>query len=134
MPVYLFSQQFLEDVGARVTGPGGFRFIVQPLASIGLGIRDGLTDARTGQPPYVIAVFFDRDHGRELLQAGFKSILKPYIVGVFIDLIVQWFIFRHIRPAAALLMGFLLIGLPYSLSRGITNRIVARKNQRRGTG
>src|SRR4029453_17212363 len=40
--IYLFSMAFLEDIPRRLTGPGGFRFILQPSVAIFLGIRSGL--------------------------------------------------------------------------------------------
>ena len=40
---YLLSSAFLADIPKRLTGPGRFRFILQPLIAILLGIRGGLT-------------------------------------------------------------------------------------------
>jgi hypothetical protein len=40
--IYLFSMAFLEDIPRRLTGPGRFRFILQPSVAIFLGIRSGL--------------------------------------------------------------------------------------------
>jgi integrase len=37
--VYLFSKQFLEELPQRFTGPGRFRFILQPMIALFLGIR-----------------------------------------------------------------------------------------------
>jgi len=41
------SQDNLKRVFARLTGPLNFRFVLQPLLAILLGIRDGLHDAVT---------------------------------------------------------------------------------------
>src|SRR5216110_1591957 len=49
--IYLFSRAFLEDIPRRLTGPGRFRFILQPLTAIVLGIRSGLADARVAGRP-----------------------------------------------------------------------------------
>jgi hypothetical protein len=43
---YLFSRDFIEGIPKRLAGPGRFRFILQPLVAIILGIRNGLADAR----------------------------------------------------------------------------------------
>ncbi len=51
--IYLFSWEFLSDLPARFTGPGRFRFILQPAVAILLGLRGGLADARAGRPPYL---------------------------------------------------------------------------------
>ena len=48
--VYVFSSQFLEELFA---GPGRFRFIMQPVLAILLGVRGGLADARAGNPTYL---------------------------------------------------------------------------------
>jgi hypothetical protein len=116
-------QQIYEGVAKRFGGPGGFRLIVQPVVSIALGIRDGLADAKAGEPAYLVAIFFNPEHRRELLGSAVKNILKPFIIGVVLDLILQYFIFQRVRLIPALIVGFLLIGLPYSLARGLTNRI-----------
>src|SRR5262252_3042621 len=55
---YLFSRQFLEDLPKRLTGPGRFRFILQPTFAIILGIRAGKADARLGRPPYLYSLVF----------------------------------------------------------------------------
>lgn len=46
--VYLFSRQFIDELPQRFTGPGRFRFVLQPLVAIVLGWRSGLIDARAG--------------------------------------------------------------------------------------
>ena len=38
---YLFSAAFLQDLPKRLTGPGRFRFVLQPVAAIILGVRAG---------------------------------------------------------------------------------------------
>ena len=52
--VYLFSQQFLDELPQRLTGPGRLRFLLQPMVAILLGWRAGLGDAREGRPPYLL--------------------------------------------------------------------------------
>jgi len=32
--IYLFSQEFIEDIPRRLTGPGRFRFVIQPLIAV----------------------------------------------------------------------------------------------------
>jgi hypothetical protein len=58
--IYLFSRAFLEDIPKRLTGPGRFRFVLQPLIATLLGIRSGLADARAGRPPYLYGVLLHR--------------------------------------------------------------------------
>ncbi len=54
--IYLFSWEFLSDLPARLTGPGRFRFVLQPTMAILLGLRGGLADAQAGRPPYLEGV------------------------------------------------------------------------------
>lgn len=46
--VYVFSRQFIEELPQRFTGPGRFRFILQPMTAILLGLRGGLRDTKAG--------------------------------------------------------------------------------------
>src|SRR5262245_17378774 len=66
---YLFSQALFEDIPKRLAGPGRFRFILQPLIAIVLGIRSGLGDAQAGRPAYLYGILFDRGNRRELLKS-----------------------------------------------------------------
>ena len=38
---------------ARLHGPGRLRFIFQPTVAVVLGARDGVKDARSGNPPFL---------------------------------------------------------------------------------
>jgi hypothetical protein len=59
--VYIFSRQFLEELPQRFTGPGRFRFILQPMISIIVGIRGGLADAKAGILPTYSVCFSMQD-------------------------------------------------------------------------
>ena len=118
---------FVEGLARRLAGPASFRFILQPLIAAIAGIRDGVTDAKLGLPPYGIVVLFDSDRRGQLLGAALKSIAIPLVVGVVIDMVVQWMLFQRVLISAALLVGVLLVGLPYIAARGLTNRIVRRR-------
>jgi len=122
--------QLVEGVVKRFGGPGGFRLIIQPIVAIALGIRDGLADARDGEPAYLIGILFHPERRQDMLANTVKHILKPFIIGVILDLIFQYFIFQRIRLIPAIIVGLVLIGLPYSFARGITNRIVTSRKRR----
>lgn len=122
----------LQDRLARMlSGPGRFRFIVQPIIAILLGIRDGRMDAKAGKPTFLISVFFTRGERLAALKSGAKSFIKPFIVSVILDMVVQFFLFRDVHIWSAFVVGTLLIALPYSLARGLTNRFIRRRNRRR---
>lgn len=128
---YLFSGRFWADIVSRITGPGGFRFILQPLVAIALGIRDGLSDARTGRPPYIAGIAYHGEQRGELIRSGIKTLLRPIIAATVVDGVFQYIILGRVHPAAAVMVGTLVLALPYSIARALTNRIVtARKHVR----
>jgi hypothetical protein len=125
---YLFTDQFFQDLVARLSGPGRFRFILQPLVAILLGARDGRKDIRAGSLPFLWRLIFHADSPRsELLRGALSSVSNLIAVAILLDVISQYLIFREIHPGAALLLGPVLIALPYSLSRALTNRIARRQ-------
>jgi hypothetical protein len=125
---YLFTDQFFQDMMARLSGPGRFRFILQPLMAILLGARDGRKDARAGSPPFLWRLIFHGDSQRgELVRGALSSVSNLVAVAILLDVISQYLIFREIHPGAALILGPVLIATPYSLSRALTNRIARRR-------
>jgi len=121
---YVFSQEFFEDIPKRFTGPGRFRFVFQPVMAILLGIRDGLGDRRAGRPPYLYGILFRRRHRRELLQSGFEAVVNLILMGILLDSIAQWLILGASYPGAAIVIGPVLITIPYVLTRALANRAV----------
>jgi hypothetical protein len=119
---YLFSRAFFEDIPKRLTGPGRFRFILQPVTAMILGIRNGLADARAGRPPYLCGVLRHRRLRRELLQSGFESVVNLLLMGILMDSVCQWLILGASYPGAALVVGPVLIAGPYALARALSNR------------
>ena len=71
---YVFSREFFTDLPRRLTGPGRFRFVLQPAFAIAIGIAAGRADARAGRPPYLYALIRDREGRRERLREAFRSI------------------------------------------------------------
>jgi hypothetical protein len=124
--VYLFSSQFLEELTRRFSGPGRFRFILQPVVAILLGVRGGLVDARAGSPPYLFGLLFAAGRRAELLRSGAAAICTLLAMGVILDLVFQLILYRAVHPGAALLIGPILIGTPYALARALTNRLARR--------
>jgi len=121
--LYLFTGQFFHDIFARLSGPGRMRFILQPVVAITLGIRSGIKDGSSGLPPFLWALIFHREHRRELLRSTFTSTRNLVAMAILADLVSQFLIFHQVRPGAALVLGPVLIAIPYSLSRALSNRI-----------
>ena len=128
--VYLFSSQFLEELPRRFSGPGRFRFILQPVLAILLGARGGLADARAGKPPYMFGLLFAAGHRRELLGSGAAAIATLLAMGIILDIVFQFVLYRAVHPGAALVIGPILICTPYALSRALTTRL-ARGSERK---
>jgi hypothetical protein len=119
---YLFSQDFFEDLPKRLTGPGRFRFVLQPLFATVLGIRNGLADARAGRPPYLFGLLFKHEHRRQLARSAFRAVANLVLMGILIDSVCQWLILGSSYPGAALVVGPVLILMPYSVARALANR------------
>jgi len=120
-----------EGVIARVAGPMSLRFVFQPLVAVLLGIRDGAMDAKAGEPPFIIDLIVDRDNRKAKLAGVLKSLSKTIIVATVSDMIAQYLIFDQVRLIPAIVVGVFLLSVPYSLARGIANRIVtARRSDR----
>jgi hypothetical protein len=119
---YLFSQAFLEDLPKRLTGPGRFRFVLQPLVATVLGIRSGIADARAGRPPYLLGLVTDGEHRRELMRDGLATVANLLLMGILLDSVFQWLILGQSYPGPALIVGPVLITAPYALARALSNR------------
>ena len=121
--IYLFSGEFFEDLPRRLTGPGRFRFILQPLVAILLGVRAGRADALAGRPPFILAVLAHPQHRRQMLAETARALANIVLVGVLLDAVSQWLILGVAHPGAAIVVGPVLIGLPYAVARALSNRL-----------
>jgi hypothetical protein len=126
--LYISSRQFLEDVPKRLAGPGRFRFVLQPVIAIILGVRSGLGDARAGRPAYLYGVLFHPELRGELVRTGFQAVANLLMMGILLDSVFQWVIIGASYPGAALVVGPVLIVLPYSLARALSNRLVRARS------
>ncbi len=131
--LYVFSRRFVDDMVARLHGPGRLRFIFQPTAAIVLGARDGVKDARAGHPPFLWGLVFRSADRPGLLRSALASVRDLVAVAILLDVASQFLIFRMVNPFAALLLGPVLIGLPYASSRALTNRMARRWPRRVST-
>jgi hypothetical protein len=130
--VYLFSRQFLEEMPRRFSGPGRLRFVLQPLLSILLGCRDGLNDTRAGRPAYIYSLLASGTKRKELFRSGWMTIRNLVTMGIVLDAVTQLLIYRQVHPGAALVVGPTMIGAPYAVTRGLSNRVA--RLTRRGPG
>ena len=129
MQTYSSMTQFLDDLLARLTGPMHFRLILQPLMAIALGIRDGRKDARAGRPPFVMDLLLQPENRGRNLKEALKALAKPLVFAIVLDGVVQYLMFGAVYPGTAVFVGVVIMGLPYSLARGVTNRIVTARRK-----
>ena len=121
--IYLFSREFFEDLPKRLTGPGRFRFLLQPVFATALGVAAGRADSRAGRPPYVYSLVFGEAGRGELVRSALRSIANLLLMGVLLDSVCQWLILGASYPGAALVVGPVLITVPYAAARALANRL-----------
>jgi len=131
--VCLPSRQFLDELPQRLTGPGRLRFVLQPLVAIVLGCRSGLADARAGRPAYLYGLLTGSGASRkELLRSGFAVVRNLIALGIVLDAVAQLLIYGRVHPGAAVVVGPVLICIPYALARGSSNRFMQLTGRWRG--
>jgi hypothetical protein len=124
--LYIFSGAFLEDIPKRLAGPGRFRFLLQPAFAAALGIRAGWADARAGRPPFLWALVMGRGSRGALVGGAAEKIANLLLMGILLDSVCQWLILGISHPGAALVVGPVLIAVPYAVARALANRFRRR--------
>jgi hypothetical protein len=117
-----------SDILDRPGGPMTFRFILQPAMALIAALRDGVKDARLGRRPYIWALIYGvRDPaGRSgRLWEGVVSTARILILGVVMDTIYQWVVFKTFYPVQASVIAVLLAFVPYLVLRGPIQRIAS---------
>ena len=112
-----------ERIAMRTAGPFHLRLILQPMIAIMLGFRDGLGDAKNNRPPYGLEILLNNHDRKHIIKQGLRSVVMLLAFGFVLHGIVQFLLFERVRIIGAIVAGTILIGLPYTLSRGLTNRL-----------
>jgi len=107
------------------------RLILQPLIAIILGLRFGVRDAKAGKRPFFHALVHGDGHRGALLKQAARDVMTPLIVAVIIDSILQQLINHRIRPLAAVIVGGILVLLPFLIVRALANRVWTHGRARR---
>jgi hypothetical protein len=118
---------FVEGFIARIAGPMSLRFILQPLVGLLLGARDGMIDAKAGQPPFILDLITNRENCKAKLFSLFKSLSKTIILALVLDMIAQYLIFDQVRITSAIIISIMILIVPYSFARAATNRIIIKR-------
>ena len=119
--------RFIPEMLGRIDGPMKFRLPLQPCMAIFFAVRDGRKDVRAGRPPYTWAVFSEPAQRRMLLQDGWKSIAKVFVIAIVLDLVYQYVAIKGFRPVQSLTTACLPAMIPYMLLRSAVNRLSPRQ-------
>jgi hypothetical protein len=63
------------------------------------------------------------EHRRELIRSGLTAVRNLVAMGIVLDAVSQLLIYGQVHPGAALVVGPVLICLPYAAARALTNRV-----------
>lgn len=59
----------------------------------------------------------------QLLRSYYASVESLVAIAILLDISAQYLIFHNVHPGAALILGPVLISMPYALARAFANRI-----------
>ena len=127
---YIFSPEFLLDLPKRLFGPGRFRFLLQPLVAMALGVAAGRAEARAGRPPYLYALLLGSENRGALARSALRDVANLLLVGILLDSVCQWLILGSSYFGAALVVGPVLIAVPYAAARALANRATTALERR----
>ena len=77
--------------------------------------------------PHIIGILVDPQGRRALLKEAFEQLAVLIAMSILLDAISQFLILHEVFPGPAVIVGPVLIALPYSLARAMTNRIVGHR-------
>jgi hypothetical protein len=111
---------------ARPSQSLAFRFVLQPLISTIIAIRDGIKDSRNGRSPYFWTIVFDRAQRGTNVREGIAATGKIFLISIAIDIAYQGLELHAFYPGEALLVAVLLAFIPYLIVRGLATRFARR--------
>jgi len=120
-----------DTITRSLSGRGQFRLILQPAMAVILGVRLGIHDARHGEPPFVLRLLTTPMQRWKLLKRSVREAALPLVVALVMDSLLQYWASRYVRPLAAVLVGGLLVWLPFITARALSNRVWTRGRPRR---
>lgn len=120
--------RFWSDLISRPDGPLALRFVLQPVMSTLMAIRDGTKDGKTGRHPYLLfIVSTDTERRKAALAEGLNATGKILLFGTILDVVYQLRTFGGFYyPVETLVIAVFLAFLPYLLVRGPVARITRR--------
>jgi hypothetical protein len=112
-----------HDLVERPSGPMSFRFLLQPAMALLAAFKDGISDGKTGRSPYFWTIVSNPVERRERLREGLASTGRIIVLGLIMDTIYQFAIFKSFRPVEAIIVALTLAFVPYLLMRGPVARV-----------
>lgn len=117
----------LTELLGRSSGPLHARLFLQPTIAVVLAIRAGLRDARSGNPAFLWGITAaSSTERRPLIQSAWQDLAKMLVVAVAIDVVYTLVVLHAIRPVQTLIVVVALAVVPYTVARGLTNRVMRR--------
>ena len=120
---------FWQGIVESLSGKGQFRLILQPLMAVWLGIRLGVVDAKAGVEPFGARLFKDKLPHWEVFKQSLSDAAMPLMFAVLMDAIFQYLTLGRVRLLPALIVGGLLVWIPFGFARGFTNRFWRRQHR-----
>ena len=120
--------RFTTDMAARVGGPMSFRLVLQPAMAAFFAIRSGLADARAGRPPYFWAFVTGSAPRDAMVESGWKSVGRVFILAVVLDVVYQLYVLRFVYPLQAIAVALILAIVPYVILRGLVTRLARNRS------
>jgi hypothetical protein len=120
---------FWDSIGRDLTGRGifggsfQFRYLLQPLAAIIAGARIGVRDAKEGRLPFFKALLHDKGKRGNLLAKAVRDAIVPLAFAFLMDSVLQHMINGRVRPLVAVIVGTMLVFVPFVIVRALANRI-----------
>ena len=84
---------------------------------------------RDGPPTSTRFVLGSEDRGR-LVRSAYGDVANMVLAGILVDSVCQWLILGASYPGAALLVGPVLIAVPYAAARALANRATTALERR----
>ena len=119
--------RFWREILERPGGPMTFRFILQPMMAALVAFRDGAEDAHLGRVPYLLSILRGTKPRSNLIWEGIVATARILILGIVMDAIYQWLVFKTFYPAEAAVIAVLLAFVPYLLLRGPMEHLAKRR-------
>jgi hypothetical protein len=118
---------FFESIARDLGGKGQLRLILQPSMAVLLGLKFGIADAEAAKAPFWRRFLLEPNHF-QTFKDSLWNIALPFGLALAIDAFLQHLTLGRVRPLAMLLVGGLLVWLPFVVSRGFANRVWRRRH------